>query len=233
MRRGPPGRARGRAPSSMATPVRVLIVDHGCCDPEASRAHRLRAGLRAAGIAVAVCGPASVPRLEEQDAGMFGIHLHDIAAASRRFLDAVRDGSAAALVAALPALPPRLLGSVRETARQLIAEAVDATDPDAVFVMHAGVLTDLAVETGAPVVVHVALSDLDAAAGTRGMRSLVARALGSCEVVIAADEAVAGRLREGWLEADAGAVEVWPLDDGCGPRVAAACGLAADRRRGA
>ena len=213
--------------------MRLLIVDHGCCDPQVTRAHRLRAGLEAAGVEVAVCGPASVPRLEEQDAGMFGIHLHSIAAQSRRFLDAVRDGSATALVAALPGLSPRLLGSVRETARQLIAEAVDATDPDAVFVMHAGVLTDLAVETGAPVAVHVTLADLDAAATTRGMRSLVARALGSCEVVIAGDAAAAARLREGWIEDDAATpVDVWPLDERCGPRVAAACGLAATRRRG-
>ena len=214
--------------------MRLLLIDHGRCDPAASRAHRVRADLGRDGAVVAVCGPSSVPRLEDTDEGTFGIHLHDIAAASHRFLDAVRDGSAGALLAAIPGLSPRLLGSVRETARQLIAEAVDATDPDAVFVMHAGILADLAVETGVPVAVHVCPADLDAAAASRGMRKLVARALGSSEVLVAADEAVAGRLREGWVEADAAApVVVWPLDDLCAARIASACRLAVDRRRGA
>jgi hypothetical protein len=213
--------------------MRLLLIDHGRCDPAASRAHRVRAELGRDGTAVAVCGPSSVPRLEDTDAATFGIHLHDIAAASHRFLDAVRDGSPAALLAAIPSLSPRLLGSVRETARQLIAEAVDATDPDAVFVMHAGILADLAVETGVPVAVHVGPADLEAAAASRGMRKLVARALGSSEVLVAADEAVTGRLRAGWVEADAAAiVESWPLDDACASRIAAACRLAIERRRG-
>jgi hypothetical protein len=214
--------------------MRLLLIDHGRCDARESRARRVRDELGRAGTTVALCGPTLVPRLADTDDGMFGIHLHDIAAASHRFLDAVRDGSAGALLAAVPALSPRLLGSVRETARQLIAEAVDATDPDAVFVMHAGILADLAVETGVPVAVHVDPADLDAASAQRAMRKIVVRALGSSEVLVAADDAVAGRLREGWVEADAATpVESWPLDDGCAGRIAAACRLAIDRRRGA
>ena len=59
-------------------------------------------------------------------------------------------------------VPSRLLGLARETALQIIAEAADALYPDTIFVLHAGILTDLAVETGAPVVVHVSAADLAA-----------------------------------------------------------------------
>jgi hypothetical protein len=164
---------------------------------------------------------------------MFGIHLHAIAAASHRFLAAVQEGSPESLLAAVPLLSPRLLGSVRETARQLIAEAVDACDPDAIFVMHAGILTDLAVETGAPVAVHVSQADLESAASKPAMRTLVARALGSCELVAAADAAAAAALHAGWLEPDAiTAADVWPLAPESAGHMAAACRTAVVRRRG-
>jgi hypothetical protein len=213
--------------------MRVLLIDHGCCDHDHTRVHRCRAALADAGVVASVCGPSSVPRLEAHHPGMFGIHLHAIAAASHRFLAAVQEGSAEALLAAIPLLPPRLLGSVRETARQLIAEAVDACDPDAIFVMHAGILTDLAVETGVPVAVHVARTDLEAAAAKPGIRALVTRAIGSCEVIAVADAAAAAAITGGWMEADAiDADDIWPLVPESAPQVAAACRTAVARRRG-
>lgn len=215
--------------------MRVLLVDHGCCDPPHARAHAFRAGLAQFGVVAAVCGPSTVPGLEEQPPGMHGIHLHDIAAASRPFLAAVREGTAEAFLAAVPGVPSRLLGLVRETARQMIAEAADALFPDAIFVLHAGILTDLAVETGAPVVVHVAAADLAAAAARPSLRRLVSAAIGSSEVVVAADAATAAVLRGDWLGADAdapGRCEAWPADAGCAGRIAAACGRALARRRG-
>lgn len=212
--------------------MRLLLIDHGNCDHDHTRAHRCRAALASLDVDAAVCGPSSIPQLEQPHAGMYGIHLHAIAAASHRFLAAVRDGSAEALLGVVPTLSPRLLGLVRETARQLIAEAVDATDPDVIFVMHAGILADLAAETGAPVVVHVAASDLAAAASKPVMRSLVGRALGSCEARIAADAEAADALRAGWLEHDDVPVDVWPLTETCAAAIAAACRTALARRRG-
>ena len=97
------------------------------------------------------------------------------------------------------------------------------------------ILADLAVETGAPVVVHVAAADLAGADERPSLRRLVAAAIGSSEVVVAADEAVAVSLRGGWLAADAEAadgLETWPADADCAARIAAACGRALARRRG-
>ena len=215
--------------------MRVLLIDHGCCDPPHARVHAFRAALESLGITAAVCGPSSVPGLERQPHGMHGIHLHDIAAASRPFLAAVRDGGPEALLAAVADVPARLLGLVRETARQMIAEAADAIFPDVIFVMHAGILTDLAVETGAPVVVHVSAADLDAAARRPSLERLVTAAIGSSEVVVAADDAVAAALRGPWLgsEADAtGRCETWAIDATAAERIAAACGRALASRRG-
>jgi hypothetical protein len=215
--------------------MRVLLIDHGCCDPPHTRAHTLRAGLEAAGMAAAVCGPSTVPGLEQQAPGMHGIHLHDVAAASRPLLAAVRDGSAEAFQAAVAGVPARLLGLVRETARQMIAEAADVLFPDVIFVLHAGILADLAVETGAPVVVHVSLADLDAAARRPSLQRLVMAAIGSSEVVVAADDAVAEALRGPWLGAEfdaPGRGERWPVDAGCAGLIAAVCGRALARRRG-
>ena len=213
--------------------MRLLLIDHGSCDHDHTRVHHCRADLGRLGIAAAVCGPSSTPQLEMQHDGMYGIHLHAIAAASHRFLAAVRDGTAESLLGVVPSLSPRLLGLARETARQLIAEAVDATDPDVIFVMHAGILTDLAVETGAPVVVHVAHTDLTAAASKPLMRTLVSRALGSCEAVIAADAATAAALRDGWVpNDDLSTLEVWPLGPTCEEQIAAVCRTALARRRG-
>jgi hypothetical protein len=213
--------------------MRLLLIDHGSCDHDHTRVHRCRADLGRLGIAAAACGPSSTPQLEMQHDGMYGIHLHAIAAASHRFLAAVRDGSAESLLGVVPSLSQRLLGLVRETARQLIAEAVDATDPDVIFVMHAGILTDLAVETGAPVVVHVAESDLTAASAKPLMRTLVGRAIGSCEAVIAADNAAADALRAGWVEPDdTEPLEVWPLGPLCAEQIASACRTALAHRRG-
>ena len=212
--------------------MRILLVDHGCCDPPGTRIHALRAGLEAAGCTVAVCGPSTANAFEEQPAGMHGIHLHDVAAASRRFLAAVRDGTPEALLRVVPTVPAGLLGLARETARQIIAEAADAIFPDAIFVLHAGILADLAVETGAPVVVHVSAVDLDAAAERPSLKRLVLSALGSSDHLVAADEAVAARLTE-WLDdEERSRSEVWPLDAAAAPRVAEACRLALARRRG-
>lgn len=212
--------------------MRLLLIDHGNCDHDHTRVHHCRAALAALDVTVAVCGPSSIPQLEQPHAGMYGIHLHAIAAASHRFLAAVREGAAESLLGVAPTLSPRLLGLVRETARQLIAEAVDATDPDVIFVMHAGILADLAAETGVPVVVHVAASDLAAAASKPFMRSIVARALGSCEAVIAADTAAADALRTGWLEHDDQLLGMWPLVPTSAEQIADTCRTALARRRG-
>jgi hypothetical protein len=213
--------------------MRILLIDHACCDPPHGRVHTLRDGLIAAGATAAVCGPSSASGLESSHPGFHGIHLHDVAAASRALLAAVREGAAEALLAAVAGVPARLLGLVRETARQMIAEAVDALDPEAIFVIHAGILTDLAIETGAPVVVHVAACDLAAAAARPSLRRLVGAALGSCGVVVAADDATAATLRESWLESDAiaeGRCEAWPLVADRADRVLDACRRAATRR---
>lgn len=212
--------------------MRLLLVDHGNCDHDHTRVHRCREALRHVGVTAAVCGPSSIPQLEQQHPGMYGIHLHAIAAASHRFLAAVQTGTPEALLETTPHLPPRLLGLVRETARQLIAEAVDAVDPDAIFVMHAGILTDLAVETGAPVVVHVAGSDLESASGRPQMRTLVRRAIGSCDRIVAADARAVDALRSGWIDGDDAAVDCWPLAPESASAIADACGAALLRRRG-
>jgi hypothetical protein len=213
--------------------MRLLLIDHGCCDHPHTRIHRLRAGLEAAGCTVAVCGPSTVPGLEQQPRGMHGIHLHDVAAASREFLAAVRDGSPEAFLAAASRVPSRLLGLARETARQMIAEAADDIFPEAIFVLHAGILTDLAVETGAPVVVHVSAGDLAAAAARPSLKRLVTAAIGSSDRVIAGDEAVAATLVE-WLGDDdaRGRSDLWPFDGDSAARVAEACRLALAHRRG-
>ncbi|MFM7207011.1 MAG: hypothetical protein ACKO4T_10125 [Planctomycetaceae bacterium] len=214
--------------------MRILLVDHGCCDPPHTRVHRLREGLEAAGCTVAVCGPSTVNAFEEQPRGMHGIHLHDVAAASRTFLDAVRNGGPEAFLRATATVPARLLGLARETARQMVAEAADEIFPDAIFVLHAGILADLAIETGAPVVVHVAAADLEAAAARPSLRRLVLAAIGSSDRIVAADEAVAATVTT-WLGGDADAqsrCEIWPLDAAAAPRVAEACRRALAGRRG-
>jgi len=216
--------------------MRILLIDHGCCDHPHTRIHKLRAGLEADGCRVAVCGPSSLHGLDEQPAGMHGIHLHNVAAASRTLLAAVRDGSPEAFLAAVANVPSRLLGLARETARQAIAEAADDLYPDAIFVLHAGILTDLAVETGAPVVVHVAAADLQAAAGRPSLRRLVTTVLGSSDGIVAGDDATNAALATSWLGGDAdqcGRCDTWPVDaTDAAPRIAAACAAALARRRG-
>ena len=216
--------------------MRILLIDHGCCDHPHTRIHRLREALVAAGASVAVCGPSSLHGLDEQPTGMHGIHLNDIAAANRRLLAAVQDGKPEAFLAAVADVPSRLLGLARETARQVIAEAADALYPDAIFVLHAGILTDLAVETGAPVVVYVAAPDLRAAAARPSLRRLATAALGSSDGIVAADLETAAALRQAWLGSDADQCtrcETWPIDvSDAAARVAAACATALARRRG-
>jgi hypothetical protein len=214
--------------------MRILLVDHGCCDHPHTRIHRLREALEAAGCTVAVCGPSTVNAFEEQPAGMHGIHLHDVAAASRSFLAAVRDGSPEAFLQATAGVPSGVLGLAREAARHMVAEAADAIFPDAIFVLHAGILADLAVETGAPVVVHVSAADLEAAAARPSLKRLVLSAIGSSDRIVAADDAVAATVAE-WLGDDAEArarCEVWPFDATAADRVAAACRRALAARRG-
>jgi hypothetical protein len=212
--------------------MRVLLIDHGSCDPPQTRVHGIRAGLEQLGIETAVCGPSSVPGLEEQAPGMYGIHLRDVAAASRVFLAAVKEGSPQAFLEATAGVPARLLGLARETARQALAEAVDLVYPDVIFVLHAGILADLAVETGAPVVVHVAAADLAATERRPSLRNLVAAAIGSSAVIVAEDDAVAGALAADWLAdaTDAAArLETWALGPDAATRIAIACRRA--RRR--
>ena len=211
--------------------MRLLVIDHGSCDPPATRVHALRAALRDHGGEAVACGPSSIPGLAEQPPGLRGIHFHDLAAANRGFLAAVRDGSPAAFLAATGSISPSLLGLARETARQTIAEAVDDLDPDAIVVLHAGMFADLAIETGVPVVLHVAAADLAAAGGSPRLTELVAAALGSAEAIIAADDDTARRLRADWLDADAAAVcETWPALPESAARFLAACRRAINRR---
>lgn len=211
--------------------MRLLVIDHGSCDPPATRVHALRAVLRDLGSDAVACGPSSIPSLAEQPPGLHGIHFHDIAAANRAFLAAVRNGSPAAFLAATGGISPSLLGLAREAARQTIAEAVDTVDPDAIVVLHAGILADLAIETGVPVVLHVAAADLDAAAGSPKLTELVAAALGSAESIVAADDDAARRLRAGWLDADAAAAcEAWPALPESAARLLTACRQAIARR---
>jgi predicted TIM-barrel fold metal-dependent hydrolase len=216
--------------------MRILLIDHGCCDHPHTRIHRFRKELEAEGFAVAVCGPSSRHRLDEQPAGMFGIHLHDVAAGSRAFIAAVQAGSPDAFLAAVATVPSRLLGLAREAARQTIAEAVDSLSPDVIFVLHAGILTDLAVETGAPVVVHVSPNDLLAAEQRASLRRLVSAAIGSATGIVAADPHVAERLCDTWTAGDADTLtrfETWSADAVDAPRrVAAICRAALTRRRG-
>lgn len=213
--------------------MRILLIDHGCCDHPHTRVHRIREGLENAGCTVAICGPSTLHSLEEQTPGMHGIHLHDVAAASREFLAAIHDGRPEAFLRAVARVPSRLLGLARETARRMIAEAADAIFPDVIFVLHAGILTDLAVETGAPVVVHVSAADLEAAATRPSLKRLVTSAIGSSDRVIAADDSTAGTLAD-WLGDDdtRGRCDTWPFDATAAARVAEACRLALARRRG-
>lgn len=211
--------------------MRLLVIDHGCCDPPATRVHTLRAALRPLGAEAVACGPSSTPGLAEQPPGLRGIHLHDIAAANRRFLAAVRDGSSAAFIAATGSVSPSLLGLARETARQAIAEAVYSTDPEAIFVLHAGILADLAIETGVPVALHVAAADLDAARESVRLQDLVVAAVGSAEAVIAADVETAQRLAADWIDVAAiGECETWAATPDSAPRILAACRRAIARR---
>jgi len=209
--------------------MRILLIDHGRCDPPDARAQRLRKALAPLGAKATVCGPSSIPSLAAQPAGMFGIHLHDIAAASRKLLKAVETGAPTALLAALPVVSPRLLGLVREAARQGIAEAVDATNPDVIFVLHAGILADLAVETGVPVAVHVATDDL-VVARDGPLRELVLAAIGSSDAVIGDTPATAAEIISQWADDAAVATDAWPADDACAPRLLAACRAALARR---
>lgn len=213
--------------------MRLLLVDHGCCDPPHSRVFRCREWLLPERIEVLACGPASVSTLEAPSPGLHGIHLRDIAAANRRFARAVRDGSPQSFLETSPMIPAALLGLVRETARQAIAEAVDGFDPDVILVLHAGIFADLAVETGVPVVVHVGPHDLAAARHDERVHALVAAALASAEVVMAADPTTGAVLTTDWL--DAAATNVGPvteIDDRCGSLLAEAVRLAARRRGG-
>lgn len=211
--------------------MRLLVIDHGCCDPPGTRVHALREALRPLGAEAVACGPSSTPGLAEQPPGLCGIHFHDIAAANRRFLAAVRDGSAAAFIAATGGVSPSLLGLARETARQAIGEAVYTVDPEAIFVLHAGILADLAIETGVPVALHVAAADLDAARGSARLQDLVASAVASAEAVIAADGETASRLTADWIDAAAAeACETWPATPAAADRILAACRRAVARR---
>ena len=211
--------------------MRILIIDHGCCDHPHTRVHRLREALDARGHQATVCGPSSISQLEQQQPGLQGIHLHDVAAASRKLLAAVKEGSAAAFLETVATVPSRLLGLVRETARQMIAEAADAAYPDVIFVLHAGILTDLAVETGATVVVHVSPVDLVAAEARPSLRRLVVGAIDS-SLVVAADEPTATLLVARWLHDAADGCETWPADAAHAAAIEAVCEKAVARRRG-
>jgi hypothetical protein len=210
--------------------MRILLVDHANCDPPHTRLHRLRAALEPLRVRATVCGPASVPSLAEQPRGMFAIHLHDTVAASRKLHAAVQAGAAEPFLTAVAGVSPRLLGLVRETARQGIAEAVDAVNPEAIFVMHAGILADLAIETGVPVAVHVAAGDLVAAA-TGPVRELVVATLGSCGAVVVDSAETAVMIRRDWVDDAPVLAEPWAAGAEAASQVVAACRAAVRRRQ--
>lgn len=213
--------------------MRLLLVDHGCCDPPHSRVFRCRDWLLPERIEVLACGPASVSALAAPTPGLHGIHLRDIAAANRTFARAVRDGTPQAFLDTSPTIPAPLLGLVRETARQAIAEAVDGFDPAVILVLHAGIFADLAVETGVPVAIHVGPADLPAARQDERVHALVAAALVSAEVVMAADATTERLLKAEWLDVAATNVgAVAGVDASGGPALAAAVRLAARQRGG-
>lgn len=209
--------------------MRILLIDHANCDPPHTRAHQVRAALDLLRVRAAVCGPASVPSLAEQPQGMFAIHLFDTVAASRKLHAAVQTGGAEAFLAAVASVSPRLLGLVRETARQGIAEAVDAVNPDAIFVIHAGILADLAIETGVPVAMHVAAGDLAVANGS--VRELVVAALGSCGCVATDSAATAAAIRADWFDDALLAEEPWAVGPDAAQHVLDACRAAVQHRR--
>lgn len=215
--------------------MRLLLIDHGCCDLPGTRIHACREALSRLGVESLACGPASVPSLASQSPGLHGLHLHDIAAANKKFHEAVLDGAPAAFLAAIAGISPGLLGLLREAARQTIAEAVDAFDPDAIFVMHAGILADLAVETGVPLALHVSAGDLLAAGESQRVQALVASALGSANILVAADDETAAIIARDWLDRDAiggdpaAAIAVWPLAPESAANIVAACEQACRR----
>jgi hypothetical protein len=142
-------------------------------------------------------------------------------------------GRAEAFLDTTPTIPTALLGLVRETARQAVAEAVDAFDPAAILVLHAGIFADLAVETGVPVVIHVGPTDLAAAGLDERVHDLVVAALGSAELLIGADEATLATLKSQWLgEAEACENRAGPIDDHCAGWLAEAVRIACRRRGG-
>ena len=214
--------------------MRLLLIDHGCCDPPQGRVFRCRDWFLRERIDVLACGPASVSALEAPTPGLHGIHLRDIAAANRKLARAVRDGSPQTFLDTSPTISTPLLGLVRETARQAIAEAVDGFDPAVILVLHAGIFADLAVETGVPVAIHVGPADLPAARHDERVHTLVSAALVSAEVVMAADATTGRLLADEWLDpAAANLGPVAGVDEAGGPLLAAAVRLAARRRDGA
>lgn len=211
--------------------MRLLLVDHGCCDPPGARGFRCRERLAREGIETLVCGPAAVSPLEEATPGLHGIPLRAVAAANRAFAAAVRDGDPDAFLRTSAGLPAALLGLVRETARQAMAEAVDGFDPAVILVLHAGIFADLAVETGLPVVIHASVADLDAARRDQRVEELVAAALASAEEVVPADDDAAAALAADWLDDAPAAAPAGPAD-GEGVALIAAAIRRACRRRG-
>jgi hypothetical protein len=105
--------------------MRLLLVDHGCCDPPHSRVFRCRDWLLPERIEVLACGPASVSALAAPTPGLHGIHLRDIAAANRTFARAVRDGTPQAFLDTSPTIPAPLLGPPQQNRERLERDLLD------------------------------------------------------------------------------------------------------------
>lgn len=213
--------------------MRLLLVDHGSCDGPRTRGFRCRESLAREGIEALLCGPATVSPLEAATPGLHGIPLKAVAAGNRAFAAAVRDGDPDAFLRSSAGLPAALMGLVRETARQAMAEAVDGFCPDAILVLHAGIFADLAVETGLPVVIVASVADLASARRDERVCELVAAALASAEAIVPADDAAAAALAADWLDEPAEAAPpAGPLDGAGVPALAAAVRRACRRRGG-
>jgi hypothetical protein len=203
--------------------MQVLVIDHAVMSA-ASPAAGARVGTGVSGsVATSSNGRLTrhTVRIDPADnaAGVTGIQLESLgdSAPGREAwataLGRLEELGERFLLGITAELPPETLGSLREAARQAILGLVDAEQPDAILVVGGGILVELAVETGTPVVAHVTADDLAASGRTPRLREIVAGGLASCDAVVAADDQTAQELRD-WIVLDEDRpVTVRPLTD--------------------
>lgn len=225
--------------------MHLLLLDQHPCGLQGSVAPGLCDRLRRDGQRVSLCrpvlDPADIAAVRHASGGVNGIDwpislAQAIPAAGLEpawtvFLETL-GRSPRSLTTAAAALPEVLQGTLRELIRRAVTAAVDGSDVDVIFVAQTGLLVEFAIETGPPVAAHADSSDLQAMRQAGRLREIAAAALGSCDLVAAADEATADELTRDWIDADPERpVDVWPLADSP-ERIVAACRTAAARRFG-